>query len=421
MDSSRSLKRSAIPRRPSKGVPCRGSMITSRSQGWSNAGAPASRSSSVRWMPAWRTENRRRAILDCRHHRLVAVDFARWIKLAVPDDKPSAPMAGTVSARPSAKASILGALRRTCLIQWRRPADSRDHPVLPDQDRKASQCRTARFMLTIVGSAAYPAYVSAGAGLQPFPHPALTALSIIFVLMTVVAPFTSGNLSAGEREDRGNRWVLAAFGVIGLLAGWLPAYTDRIAFWTIDGDAVRWVGVVLFAAGGALRLWPVHVLAIGSAGWSRSSPGTRWSPAASTASSVTPAISDCSSTRWDGASPFVRVSGCCSRRSSSRRSWRASTRKSGCFARSSARNTRATARGRGGSFRGSIRARCRGPNHPLRLGTTSPRLVVGFDTSSTIRRYRTATRRTLRRIPSASFRDGAEHRAGVLVIRADPF
>ncbi|TMJ91570.1 MAG: isoprenylcysteine carboxylmethyltransferase family protein, partial [Alphaproteobacteria bacterium] len=69
-----------------------------------------------------------------------------------------------------------------------------------------------------------------------------------------------GNLSPGEREDRGNRWVLAAFGVIGLLAAYLPAYTDRTDFWTIDGDAVRWLGVVLFAAGGALRIWPVFVL-----------------------------------------------------------------------------------------------------------------------------------------------------------------
>lgn len=93
-----------------------------------------------------------------------------------------------------------------------------------------------------------------------FSHPALTALSIIVVLMTVVALFTSGNLSAGEREDRGNRWVLAAFGVIGVLAGWLPAYTDRMEVWTLDGDGLRWLGVVVSTVGGALRLWPVFVL-----------------------------------------------------------------------------------------------------------------------------------------------------------------
>ena len=72
--------------------------------------------------------------------------------------------------------------------------------------------------------------------------------------------FTTGNLSPGEREDRGNRWVIAALGVIGLLSAYLPAYMDRTEFWTIDGDAVRWLGVALFAIGGALRLWPVFVL-----------------------------------------------------------------------------------------------------------------------------------------------------------------
>ena len=49
-------------------------------------------------------------------------------------------------------------------------------------------------------------------------------------------------------------------GAIGLLLAYLPAYTDRVELWTIDGDAIRWLGVLLFAAGGALRLWPVYVL-----------------------------------------------------------------------------------------------------------------------------------------------------------------
>jgi hypothetical protein len=37
-------------------------------------------------------------------------------------------------------------------------------------------------------------------------------------------------------------------------------YNDRIDFWTIDGNTIRWLRVVLFAVGGALRLWPVYVL-----------------------------------------------------------------------------------------------------------------------------------------------------------------
>jgi len=93
-----------------------------------------------------------------------------------------------------------------------------------------------------------------------FAHPARIALTVVLFALTFAALFTEGNLSGGEREDRGNRWVLAAFGILGLLSAFLPAYTERREFWTFDGDAVRWLGVVLFAGGGALRLWPVFVL-----------------------------------------------------------------------------------------------------------------------------------------------------------------
>ena len=91
-------------------------------------------------------------------------------------------------------------------------------------------------------------------------HPARAALAAVTVVLTGAAIFSGGNLSPGEREDRGNRWVLAALGLLGILFAFLPAYTDRTGFWTLDGDAVRWLGVFLYAAGGALRIWPVFVL-----------------------------------------------------------------------------------------------------------------------------------------------------------------
>jgi protein-S-isoprenylcysteine O-methyltransferase Ste14 len=103
--------------------------------------------------------------------------------------------------------------------------------------------------------------VVAWGGWRPFfAHPALVALGLVTIALMAVVPFTSGNTSSGIREDRGNRWVLAAFGIIALVNAYVPAYTDRIDAFTIDGDAIRWIGIVLYAAGGALRVWPVFVL-----------------------------------------------------------------------------------------------------------------------------------------------------------------
>ena len=113
-----------------------------------------------------------------------------------------------------------------------------------------------RVALVVVVSAVYFGLAVLGwGGLAPFfSHPARVALALVVCAMVGVALFAGGNVSAGVREDRRNRWVLAVFAVLGLLDGWLPAYTDRIGFWTIDGDVLRWAGVALFAAGGALRL-----------------------------------------------------------------------------------------------------------------------------------------------------------------------
>jgi protein-S-isoprenylcysteine O-methyltransferase Ste14 len=116
--------------------------------------------------------------------------------------------------------------------------------------------------ITITGTVVYLGLAVLGWGgfAAFFSHPALTVVAIATVIMSVIASFSSGNLSSGEREDRDNRWVIAAFAVIGLLEAYLPAYTDRKGFWTLDGDSVRWIGVVLFIFGGALRILPVFVL-----------------------------------------------------------------------------------------------------------------------------------------------------------------
>jgi protein-S-isoprenylcysteine O-methyltransferase Ste14 len=119
-----------------------------------------------------------------------------------------------------------------------------------------------RVTLVVVGTAAYLGLAILGWGGWTgfFSHPALVALAVVLFVLAGVSLFAGGNLRPGLREDRGNRWVIVALALLGLLAAYLAPYTDQKAFWTIDGEAMRWFGVVLFAAGGALRIWPVFVL-----------------------------------------------------------------------------------------------------------------------------------------------------------------
>jgi protein-S-isoprenylcysteine O-methyltransferase Ste14 len=119
-----------------------------------------------------------------------------------------------------------------------------------------------RLAFIALGACAYTGLAILGwGGFWPFfSHPALIALVVVLFALSAVSFFAGGNLSPGIREARSNRWVIAVFVVIGFLNAYLVAYTDRKELWTIDGDTIRWLGVVLFAAGGALRIWPVFVL-----------------------------------------------------------------------------------------------------------------------------------------------------------------
>jgi protein-S-isoprenylcysteine O-methyltransferase Ste14 len=167
--------------------------------------------------------------------------------------------------------------------------------------------------ITVVGMLAYLGLAILGWGSFAafFSHPALIALVIVGFVLAGVALFSGGNLSPGEREDRGNRWVLAAFGVIGILLAYLPAYTDRTEVWTLDGDAIRWLGVGLFAAGGALRIWPVFVLGRRFSGLVAIQPGHTLVTHGVYSVIRHPSYLACSLAPWDGRWRFGRESACC--------------------------------------------------------------------------------------------------------------
>ena len=105
------------------------------------------------------------------------------------------------------------------------------------------------------------AVLGAGGFAAFFSHPVRTILVVASLVMASAAFFSDVNLSPGEREDRSNRWIFLPLLVIGLLSSFLPASIERKAWWwLLDGDTIRWLGVFLYVAGGALRIWPVFVL-----------------------------------------------------------------------------------------------------------------------------------------------------------------
>ncbi len=117
-------------------------------------------------------------------------------------------------------------------------------------------------LMTIASLAVWYGLAVAGEGgfAKFFANPARVALVGVGLALACAGLFSEAGLRAGIREDRHNRWVFVPLLAIGLLSGWLPAWSDRLEFLTIDGDVVRWLGIALFAVGGVLRLAPVFAL-----------------------------------------------------------------------------------------------------------------------------------------------------------------
>jgi Isoprenylcysteine carboxyl methyltransferase (ICMT) family len=183
----------------------------------------------------------------------------------------------------------------------------------------------AYFGLAVLGWAGPAAFLS---------HPSLIALAVALFAMAGATLFVGGSISPGEREDRGNRWVLA----VGCSPPTCPL--GRTARSSGHSTATP-------SDGSALR---------------SSRPAGRYGSGPSSCSEIIqpghtlvtsgvygvirhPSYLGCSSTRLGGCSPFGREWASCSRPSLSRRSSRALARKRGCCTRSLALSTRLTGPG----------------------------------------------------------------------------
>jgi protein-S-isoprenylcysteine O-methyltransferase Ste14 len=127
-------------------------------------------------------------------------------------------------------------------------------------DKKRSRLKVGSIDILTTLLYLWLAVLGSGGFADFFNHPARTALVVASLVMASAAFFSEANLNSGEREDRSNRWIFLPVLMIGLLSAFLPAYTERKGLWILDGDTARWLGVFLYAGGGALRIWPVFVL-----------------------------------------------------------------------------------------------------------------------------------------------------------------
>jgi protein-S-isoprenylcysteine O-methyltransferase Ste14 len=91
-------------------------------------------------------------------------------------------------------------------------------------------------------------------------HPARAGACLVVVLASLAAAFTDLNLAGFTRKDSRGRWVLVPVALLSLAMAGLPAYLDRRDLWTLDGNAVRYLGLALLGLGCVLRVGPMFAL-----------------------------------------------------------------------------------------------------------------------------------------------------------------
>jgi protein-S-isoprenylcysteine O-methyltransferase Ste14 len=94
-----------------------------------------------------------------------------------------------------------------------------------------------------------------------FAHPARVGLIVLSLGGAIAYGFSgSSGLGLGQREDPSSRWIFIPLTFIAVAFAWLPPHFDRANLYTIDGDFVRYLGLIVTAIGGYIRIATVFEL-----------------------------------------------------------------------------------------------------------------------------------------------------------------
>jgi protein-S-isoprenylcysteine O-methyltransferase Ste14 len=99
-----------------------------------------------------------------------------------------------------------------------------------------------------------------GSGSDFIAHPARLGACVVVAIASLAAMFSGANLQGLESARPPTRWIIPLVIVVTLAMAWGPAYADRRDVATIDGDMVRYVGLVLFTVGCVIRVGPMFAL-----------------------------------------------------------------------------------------------------------------------------------------------------------------
>ena len=94
-----------------------------------------------------------------------------------------------------------------------------------------------------------------------FSNPARTGVIILALTGAIAYGFSgSSGCGIGRREDPSSRWIFVPLIIIAIVFAWLPPHLDRLDRWTIDGNTVRYLGLIITAIGGFVRVATVFEL-----------------------------------------------------------------------------------------------------------------------------------------------------------------